>query len=82
VPDDDEDDGADTDDLDEDGDWMLRAHTPVSAHDVAEKVPEPLLPWVRRMTRDAAGWMADLAESERDFAAAAERLHAESEALE
>lgn len=76
-----EDDDADEDELYQAGEWMLRAHAPITAQEVAGHLPESLLQWVRRMTLDGAEWMADLAESEPRFAAAAKRLRAASEGL-
>ena len=62
-----------------DGDWALRAHVPVPATTVAEHVPEPLRPWVRRMTEEGAAWLNDLKDTEPQFAGDAQRLRTELE---
>jgi hypothetical protein len=45
----DEDEDAD----DEWGEWALRAHSPIDAATVAERLPQGLMPWVRRRTEQA-----------------------------
>jgi hypothetical protein len=81
APVEDTDDDGDEDDLNEDGEWVLRAHAPITAQEVAGHLPESLLQWVRRMTLGGAESMAELAESEPQFADAARRLRAESDRL-
>ena len=68
-------------DVDDDGRWALRAHVPMPAAAVAERVPRPLRPWVRRMTEEGVAWLDDLADAEPQFASDAERLRDELEAL-
>ncbi len=64
-----------------DGEWALRAHVPVPASTVAEHVPEPLRPWVRRMTEEGIAWLDELKDAEPQFAGDAQRLRTQLEAL-
>jgi hypothetical protein len=71
-------------DEDEWGEWVLRAHSPIAAAAVAEPLPEPLKPWVRRMTNEAVDLFNHIepeAEEVPVFAAAARRLKGELKAL-
>jgi hypothetical protein len=53
----------------------------VFAADVAAHLPPALQPWVRRVTREAAEWMEELAASDPMLASAAARLREEAHAL-
>jgi hypothetical protein len=63
------------------GEWVLRAHSPIDAITVAERLPEPLRVWIRRQTEQAAGLFDELQAEEPAFAGAARRLKAELETL-
>jgi hypothetical protein len=79
VPEETEDD--DEDDEDEWGEWSLRAHSPIDAAAVIDRLPEPLTLWVRRRTEQAVELFDELELEEPAFAAAARRLKAELDAL-
>jgi hypothetical protein len=72
---------AKDDDEDDWGEWALRAHSPIDAARVAERLPEPLTSWVRRLTKQAVELFDELETEEPQFAAEARRLTAELEAL-
>jgi hypothetical protein len=55
---------------------------PIAAAKVIEWVPEPVRPWVRRMTEEGIAWMTELADAEPAFLDAANRLKVELAALE
>jgi hypothetical protein len=59
------------------GESALRAHSPIAAATVVERLPEPLTLWVRRRTEHAAELFDELAVEDPLFAAAARRLKAE-----
>ena len=71
----------DEDDEGEWGEWALRAHSPIDAATVAERLPEPLMGWVRHRTEQGVALFDELEAEEPAFAAAARRLKAELEAL-
>lgn len=64
------------DDGEEEGEgrWAARAHMPVSVREVADRVPERLVPWVRGMTERAIEQLEELAEEQPGFLEAAETL--------
>ena len=63
------------------GEWALRAHSPMDAATVAERLPQPLMLWVRRRTEQAVELFDELEIEEPAFAAAARRLKAELDTL-
>jgi len=75
-----------TEDEDEDaehewGEWALRAHSPIDASTVAERLPQALMLWVRRRTEQAVELFDELETDEPAFAAATRRLKAELDNL-
>jgi hypothetical protein len=79
VPEETED--EDDDDEGEWGEWALRGHSPIAAAEVAERLPQPLMLWVRRRTEQAVELFDELEREGPAFAPAARRLEAELEAL-
>jgi hypothetical protein len=74
---------GDEDERDEEGErWALRTHMPLTPAEVAEWAPDPLRPWVRRMTEEGVRLLTELADEEPVFLDAARRLKAELDALE
>jgi hypothetical protein len=78
-------DSEEGDDLDEEeaewGSWQLRANSPIAAATVSELLPEPLQPWVRRMTELAVDLFESIEAEEPAFTGAAARLKDELQAL-
>ena len=82
VPSDTEDDEEDIDEEEAEwGSWELRANSPFAAAAVSELLPEPLQPWVRRMTEQAVGLFESIELEEPAFTGAAARLKEELQAL-
>jgi hypothetical protein len=79
VPEETED--EDDDDDGEWGEWALRGHSPITAAEVAQRLPEPLVLWVRRRTEQAVELLNELETEGPAFVAAARRLKAELAAL-
>ena len=64
-------------DDDEEGDWELWAHMPVTVSDVVSRVPDRIAQWVRGMTELAIEAFEEIGEEEPEYARAARELKSE-----